>query len=154
MKSKSLMNIGMICVVVRRSPPIDVAGVRTNSKQAGFDGVEIDVQPRSRLRRTGQPGSTLGLPAGTAVTIRNEDDNPISCDLRILARGVELNRKTPSIAAAARESNARSGPYHRRSVCSVANGPTQDRVKLGVEKHCGDGGTCRIRGRATRCRSI
>ena len=101
-------------------------------KEAGFDGVEL---PLFNLdldyAALGKQLDSLGL-RRTGVTIRNEDDNPISCDPAIRKRGVELNKKTLDCCAAAGVETL-VGPYHSAIGLFSGNGPTSDEWKWGVE---------------------
>lgn len=101
-------------------------------KDAGFDGVEM---PMFNLdldyAELGKKLDGLGL-GRTAVTIRNEEDNPISCDPAIRAKGVELNKRTLDCCAAAGVETL-VGPYHSAIGLFSGNGPTSDEWKWGVE---------------------
>ncbi len=69
-------------------------------KKFGFDGVEL---PMFNLdldyAAWGKKLDDIGL-ARTAVTVRNVEDNPISSDAAVRAKGVELNKKTLDCCAA------------------------------------------------------
>ena len=101
-------------------------------KEAGFDGVEM---PMFNLdldyAALGQKLDGLGL-GRTAVTIRNEEDNPISCDPKVRALGVELTKKTLDCCAAAGVETL-VGPYHSAIGLFSGNGPTSDEWKWGVD---------------------
>ncbi|SMP61686.1 D-psicose/D-tagatose/L-ribulose 3-epimerase [Neorhodopirellula lusitana] len=101
-------------------------------KEVGFDGVEM---PLFNLdldyAKIGKKLDELGL-GRTGVTIRNEEDNPISCDPAIRAKGVELNKKTLDCCAAAGVETL-VGPYHSAIGLFSGNGPTSDEWKWGVE---------------------
>lgn len=101
-------------------------------KDAGFDGVEL---PMFNLdldyAALGKQLDELGL-GRTAVTIRNEEDNPISCDATIRASGVELTKKTLDCCAAAGVETL-VGPYHSAIGLFSGNGPTSDEWKWGVD---------------------
>ena len=101
-------------------------------KAAGFDGVEL---PMFNLdldyAGLGKKLDEIGLER-TAVTIRNEEDNPISPDAAVRAKGVELNKKTLDCCAAAGIETL-VGPYHSAIGCFSGAGPTDDEWKWGVE---------------------
>ena len=101
-------------------------------KEAGFDGVEL---PMFNLdldyAAIGNQLDSLGL-ARTAVTIRNEDDNPISPDAAARQRGIELTKKTLDQCAAAGVETL-VGPYHSALGLFSGAGPTEDEWKWGVE---------------------
>lgn len=101
-------------------------------KDMGFDGVEMPVFNLDlNYAEIGKKLDGLGL-GRTAVTIRNEDDNPISCDPSIRAKAVELNKKTLDCCAAAGVETL-VGPYHSAIGLFSGNGPTPDEWKWGVE---------------------
>ncbi|MEM6980924.1 MAG: sugar phosphate isomerase/epimerase [Planctomycetota bacterium] len=101
-------------------------------KAIGFDGVEL---PMFNLELDyaglGKQLDALGL-ARTAVTIRNEEDNPISSDPAIRQRGVELSKKTLDVCAAAGVETL-VGPYHSAIGLFSGAGATEDEWKWGVE---------------------
>lgn len=101
-------------------------------KQAGFDGVEL---PMFNLdldyAALGRQLDSIGL-ARTAVTIRGEEDNPISPDAAIRAKGIELTKKTLDCCAAA-GAETLVGPYHSALGYFSGAGPTADEWKWGVD---------------------
>ncbi|QDS92395.1 D-tagatose 3-epimerase [Roseimaritima multifibrata] len=101
-------------------------------KASGFDGIEM---PMFNLdldyAGLGKKLDEIGL-ARTAVTIRNEEDNPISPDAAIRAKGVELNKKTLDCCAAAGVETL-VGPFHSAIGVFSGAGPTSDEWKWGVE---------------------
>ena len=101
-------------------------------KEAGYDGVELpmfnlDLDYAALGRRLDE----IGLKR-TAVTIRSEDDNPISCDPAIRAKGVELNKKTLDCCAAAGVETL-VGPFHSAIGLFSGAGPTKEEWQSGVE---------------------
>ena len=101
-------------------------------KAVGYDGVEIpmfnlDIDYAS----IGKQLDDLGL-GRTAVTIRGEEDNPISPDAAVRAKGVELTKKTLDCCAAAGVETL-VGPYHSALGYFSGAGPTEDEWKWGVE---------------------
>ena len=101
-------------------------------KAAGFDGVEL---PMFNLdldyAALGKQLDSLGL-ARTAVTIRNEEDNPISPDAAVRAKGIQLSKQTLDCCAAAGVETL-VGPYHSAIGVFSGAGPTSDEWKWGVE---------------------
>ena len=101
-------------------------------KSYGFDGVEI---PMFNLdldyAAWGKRLDDLGLER-TAVTVRNLEDNPISPDAKVRAKGVELTKKTLDCCAALGVQTL-VGPYHSAIGHFSGAGPTQDEWAWGVE---------------------
>ncbi|MEM9643440.1 MAG: sugar phosphate isomerase/epimerase [Planctomycetota bacterium] len=101
-------------------------------KNQGFDGVEL---PLFNLdldyASLGKNLDGLGL-GRTAVTIRNLEDNPISSDAAVRAKGVELNKKTLDCCAAAGVETL-VGPYHSALGHFSGQGRTDDEWKWGVD---------------------
>lgn len=101
-------------------------------KKFGFDGVEL---PMFNLdldyAAWGKRLDDAGL-ARTAVTVRNVEDNPISSDAAVRAKGVELNKKTLDCCAAV-GAQTLVGPYHSALGHFSGAGPTKDEWKWGVE---------------------
>lgn len=101
-------------------------------KEIGFDGVEL---PMFNLdldyAAIGKQLDAMGL-GRTAVTIRGEEDNPISPDPAVRAKGIELTKKTIDCCAAA-GAETLVGPYHSAIGLFSGAGPTEDEWKWGVE---------------------
>jgi D-psicose/D-tagatose/L-ribulose 3-epimerase len=101
-------------------------------KAAGYDGVEL---PMFNLdldyAALGNQLESMGL-ARTAVTIRGEEDNPISPDASIRAKGVALNKQTLDCCAAAGVQTL-VGPYHSALGYFSGAGPTEDEWKWAVD---------------------
>jgi D-psicose/D-tagatose/L-ribulose 3-epimerase len=101
-------------------------------KDAGYDGVEL---PMFNLdldyASLGKQLDSMGL-ARTAVTIRGEEDNPISPDASVRAKGVELTKKTLDCCAAA-GAETLVGPFHSALGYFSGAGPTEDEWKWGVD---------------------
>ncbi len=101
-------------------------------KSAGFDGVEI---PMFNLdldyASLGKQLDSMGL-ARTAVTIRNEPDNPISPDKSVRDLGISLTKKALDACAAAGV-EILVGPYHSAIGVFSGAGPTSDEWKWGVD---------------------
>jgi D-psicose/D-tagatose/L-ribulose 3-epimerase len=101
-------------------------------KGMGFDGVEIPIFNLDLdYAWWGKKLDELGLQR-TAVTVRNLDDNPISSDPAVRARGVALNAKTLDCCAAAGV-EALIGPYHSALGHFSGAGPTADEWRWGVD---------------------
>ena len=101
-------------------------------KQLGYDGVEL---PLFNLdldyAAVGRRLDDLGLQR-TAVTVRNVEDNPISPDRQVRAKGIELNKRTLDCCAAAGVQTL-CGPYHSALGHFSGAGPTADEWAWGVE---------------------
>ena len=101
-------------------------------KSIGFDGVELPIFNLDLEYATwGKILDDMGL-ARTAVTVRNVDDNPISSDAAVRARGVELNKKTLDCCAAAGVESL-IGPYHSALGHFSGAGRTESEWKWGVD---------------------
>ena len=102
-------------------------------KAIGFDGVELPMFAPDEAKFT-ELGTKLNeLELGcTAVTIRGEEDNPISPDAAIRAKGIELTKQTLDSCAAAGATHL-IGPYHSALGYFSGAGPTEDEWKWGVE---------------------
>ncbi len=101
-------------------------------KSYGFDGIEI---PLFNLdldyAAWGKRLDKIGL-RRTAVTVRNVEDNPISSDPTVRAKGVALTKKTLDCCAAV-GAETLVGPYHSALGHFSGAGPTRDEWKWGVE---------------------
>lgn len=101
-------------------------------KRMGFDGVEIPIFNLDMdYAWLGKQLDGLGLER-TAVTVRNEGDNPISPDAAVRAKGVELNRRMLDCCAAAGVQTV-VGPYHSALGHFPGHSRTKDEWKWGVE---------------------
>ena len=103
-------------------------------KQMGYDGVEVpmfgdgDVAAyRDWARRL----DGLGLER-TAVTIRTEQDNPISSDAKVRTAGIEATKRALDCCEAI-GAQSLCGPYHSALGLFSGSGPTRDEWKWGVE---------------------
>jgi D-psicose/D-tagatose/L-ribulose 3-epimerase len=101
-------------------------------KEMGFDGVEL---PLFNLdldyAKWGKILDDLGLER-TAVTVRNVEDNPISCDAAVRAKGVALNNKTLDCCAAV-GAESLIGPFHSALGHFSGAGRTADEWNWGIE---------------------
>ncbi|MEM9364887.1 MAG: sugar phosphate isomerase/epimerase [Planctomycetota bacterium] len=126
------MKYGMNLLLWSGEVTEDLLPVCKQLKDMGYDGVEL---PMFNLdldyAALGKQLSDLGL-GRTAVTIRSEDDNPISPDAAVRTQGVELNKKTLDCCAAAGVETL-VGPFHSALGMFSGAGPTSDEWKWGVE---------------------
>lgn len=101
-------------------------------KKMGYDGIEI---PLFNLdldyAAWGKKLDNLGL-ARTAVTVRNADDNPISPDASVRAKGIAGTKKALDCCAAVGATTL-VGPYHSAIGIFSGAGPTADEWKWGVD---------------------
>jgi D-psicose/D-tagatose/L-ribulose 3-epimerase len=102
-------------------------------KQIGYDAVEIlvfelDVEKYACWGKRLDDASL----ARTGCTIRGADDNPMSPDPAVRARGVENNKKAVDCAAAA-GCEALIGPFHSALGHFSGAGATEDEWKWAVE---------------------
>ena len=102
-------------------------------KRMGFDGVELPVFEANseKFAALGKQLDDLGLER-TAVTIRGEEDNPISSDGSVRAKGVDLTKQVLDSCQAAGCTHL-VGPYHSALGLFSGAGPTEDEWKWGVE---------------------
>ena len=101
-------------------------------KDAGYDGVELPMFNLD-LDYAGLGGhlDSIGLQR-TAVTIRSDEDNPISPDAAVRAKGIELTKQTLDCCAAAGVETL-VGPFHSALGLFSGAGPTEDEWKWGVD---------------------
>lgn len=101
-------------------------------KNLGYDGVELPIFNTSLdYAAWGRRLDSLGL-ARTAVTVRGADDNPISPDPAVRAKGVENNKRVLDCCAAAGATTL-VGPYHSALGAFSGQGPTADEWAWGVD---------------------
>lgn len=110
----------------------DLMPVLESLKSMGYDGVELpmfnyDLDYASWAKRL----DDLGLER-TAVTVRGEEDNPISPDAAVRAKGVENMKRALDCCAAAGATHL-VGPFHSALGVFTGRGPTDDEWKWGVE---------------------
>ena len=98
----------------------------------GFDGVEL---PLFNLdldyAGVGRHLDDLGL-ARTAVTVRTEEDNPISTDRSVRVQGIEQNKRCLDACAVAGVETL-VGPFHSALGHFPGTGRTDDEWKWGVD---------------------
>lgn len=102
-------------------------------KRMGYDGVELPMFQADIDKFTdwGKRLDDLGLER-TAVTIRGEEDNPISPEASIRAKGIENTKRTLDCCRAAGCTHL-VGPYHSALGVFSGAGPTPDEWKRGVD---------------------
>ncbi|MCA9265937.1 MAG: sugar phosphate isomerase/epimerase, partial [Planctomycetales bacterium] len=102
-------------------------------KTMGFDAVELPMfaPDDQKFTALGKQLDDLGLER-TAVTIRNAEDNPISPDAAVRAKGIEANKRTIDSCAAAGCTKL-VGPFHSAIGVFSGAGPTEDEWKWGVD---------------------
>jgi D-psicose/D-tagatose/L-ribulose 3-epimerase len=101
-------------------------------KVMGFDGVEIPIFNLDLdYASWGKRLDDLGL-RRTAVTVRTNDDNPISPDAAVRQKGVELNKKTLDCCAAAGAETI-VGPFHSALGHFTGAGRTENEWNWGLD---------------------
>ena len=101
-------------------------------KEMGFDGVELPLfNTELDYAEWGRRLDDRGLER-TAVTVRGEEDNPISPDASARARGIE-NTKRALDCCKAVGATALVGPYHSALGAFSGQGPSEDEWKWAVE---------------------
>jgi D-psicose/D-tagatose/L-ribulose 3-epimerase len=101
-------------------------------KAMGYDGVELPIfNLDSDYTLWGQRLDELGLER-TAVTVRTEEDNPISPDAALRAKGIEATKRALDCCAAVGATHL-VGPYHSALGFFSGAGPTAEEWKWGVE---------------------
>ena len=111
----------------------DLMPVLQSLKQMGYDGVEFPLFEADvdQCAEWGKRFDDLGLER-TAVTVRGEEDNPISPDAAVRAKGV-ANTCMALDACQAANATHLVGPYHSALGVFSGAGPTEDEWKWGVE---------------------
>jgi D-psicose/D-tagatose/L-ribulose 3-epimerase len=101
-------------------------------KVMGFDGVEIPIFNLDLdYASWGKRLDDLGL-RRTAVTVRTNDDNPISPDAAVRQKGVDLNKKTLDCCAAAGAETI-VGPFHSALGHFTGAGRTENEWNWGLD---------------------
>ncbi|MCH8047791.1 MAG: sugar phosphate isomerase/epimerase [Planctomycetes bacterium] len=101
-------------------------------KNMGYDGVELPLfNTDLDYAAWGSRLDELGL-GRTAVTVRTEEDNPISSDGAVRAAGVDNTKRALDCCAAVGATHL-VGPYHSALGYFSGAGPTDDEWKRGVE---------------------
>ncbi len=127
------MKFGMNLLLWTGAMNDDMIPVVASLKEMGYDGVEIPVFEDNidLYTQWGARLKEMGLEC-TAVTVRGEEDNPISADPAVRALGVENNKRALDNAAAAGAVRL-VGPYHSALGVFSGQGPTEDEWKWGVD---------------------
>lgn len=126
------MKYGMNLLLWSGEVTDDILQVCGKLKEIGYDGVELPVFNLDLdYAAIGQQLDSLGLER-TGVTVRGEEDNPISPDAAVRAKGVELTKRTLDCCAAAGVETL-VGPYHSALGLFSGAGPTEDEWKWGVD---------------------
>ncbi|MEM1070758.1 MAG: TIM barrel protein, partial [Planctomycetota bacterium] len=122
------MKYGMNLLLWTGEVTDDLMPVCEQLKSAGYDGVEL---PMFNLdldyAAIGSQLDSIGLQR-TAVTIRGEEDNPISPDAVIRSKGIDATKRTLDLCAAAGVETL-VGPYHSALGFFSGAGPTDDEWK-------------------------
>jgi len=111
----------------------DMIPVVESLKEMGYDGVELPLfaYDLDLHIKWGERLDSIGLER-TIVTVRGEEDNPISSDPTVRALGVANNKEALDNAAAVGAQNL-VGPYHSALGIFSGAGPTEDEWKWGVD---------------------
>ncbi len=110
----------------------DLIPILESLKAMGFDGVELPLfNTDLDYAAWGKRLDDLGLER-TAVTVRGEEDNPISPDAAVRAAGIENTKKALDCCQAA-GATALVGPYHSALGLFSGQGATDDEWKWAVE---------------------
>ena len=111
----------------------DMIPVVESLKEMGYDGVELPLFAYDLDLHTkwGERLDSIGLER-TIVTVRGEEDNPISSDPTVRALGVANNKEALDNAAAV-GAQSLVGPYHSALGIFSGAGPTADEWKWGVD---------------------
>ena len=127
------MKFGMNLLLWTGAMNDDMIPVVASLKEMGYDGVEIPVFEDNidLYTQWGARLKEMRLEC-TAVTVRGEEDNPISADPAVRALGVENNKRALDNAAAAGAVRL-VGPYHSALGVFSGQGPTEDEWKWGVD---------------------
>lgn len=110
----------------------DIIPVLQSLKDMGYDGVELPFfDPDWDYAGWGRRLDDLGLER-TAVTVREEDDNPMSPDPAVRAKGVENTKKVLD-SCKATGATMLVGPYHSAIGSFSGQAPTESERKYAVD---------------------
>jgi D-psicose/D-tagatose/L-ribulose 3-epimerase len=111
----------------------DLLPVLESLKKMGYDGVELPMFELNveKCAEWGKRLDEFGFER-TAVTVRGDDDNPISPDKGIRDKGVANNKLALDCCQAA-GATVLCGPYHSALGSFSGQGPTDDEWKWGVD---------------------
>ncbi len=127
------MKYGMNLLLWADGMSDDLLPVLEMIKEAGYDGVEVPVFDTdiANWEAWGKRLDDMGL-GRTAVTVRGEDDNPISADANVRAAGVAATKLALDCCQAV-GAETLVGPYHSALGVFSGTGPTDEEWKWGVE---------------------
>jgi D-psicose/D-tagatose/L-ribulose 3-epimerase len=126
------MQFGMNLLLWSGELDNSIMPVLESLKSMGYDGVEVPIFNLDLDYSTwGQRLDELGLQR-TAVTVRGEEDNPISPDEAVRAKGIENSKRTLDCCAAIGATHL-VGPYHSALGVFSGQGPSDDEWHWGVE---------------------
>ncbi|MFT5522645.1 MAG: D-psicose/D-tagatose/L-ribulose 3-epimerase [Pirellulaceae bacterium] len=126
------MKFGMNLLLWNGELNDDMIPVLESLKKMGYDGVELPCfNTDLDYAAWGKRLDDLGLER-TAVTVRGEEDNPISPDAAVRAAGVANTKKVLDCCAAVGATTL-VGPYHSALGLFSGQGPTQDEWNWGVD---------------------
>ncbi len=126
------MKFGMNLLLWSGEISDDLLPVLESLKGMGYDGVEVPIfNTDLDYAAWGQRLADLGLER-TAVTVRTEEDNPISPDAAVRAKGVDATKKVLDCCRALGATHL-VGPYHSALGLFSGAGPTDDEWKWGVD---------------------
>lgn len=126
------MKYGMNLLLWTGELNADTVPVLESLKSMGYDGIEMPIFDLDLdYAAWGKRLDDLGLER-TAVTVRGEDDNPISSNAAMRAAGVENSKRTLDCCVAA-GATMLVGPYHSALGIFSGQGPTANEWKWGVE---------------------
>ena len=133
---RNAMKYGMNLLLWSGEVTDDVLQVCGKLKEIGYDGVELPIFNLDLdYSAIGSELDSLGL-GRTGVTVRGEEDNPISPDAAVRAKGIELSKKT--LDCCRRRVETLVGPYHSALGLFSGAGPMK-MSGSGVSIRCGSG---------------
>jgi len=129
---ETTMKFGMNLLLWTGELNEDIKPVLHSLKGMGYDGVELPIF-NTDLDYTawGSLLDEIDLER-TAVTVRGEEDNPISPDAAVRTAGVAKSKKVLDCCAAVGATHL-VGPYHSALGVFSGQGPTEDEWKWGVD---------------------
>ncbi len=126
------MKFGMNLLLWTGEMNDEMVPVLESLKSMGYDGVEVPIfNPDLDYAAWGKRLDDLGLQR-TAVTVRTEEDNPISPDAAVRAKGIEGTKKVLDCCNTLGATHL-VGPYHSALGIFSGAGPTDDEWKWGVD---------------------
>lgn len=126
------MKFGMNLLLWSGQMNDDLVPVLESLKAMGYDGVELPIFNHDLdYAAWGKRLDEIGLER-TAVTVRGEEDNPISPDASVRAQGIANTKRALDCCAAGGATHL-AGPYHSALGFFSGQGPTEEEWKHGVE---------------------